>query len=46
MVNTEIAPDRMAFYADLPGKGFYSLPPVALGKEPIDKLVTALEDLS
>lgn len=45
LVNTEVSPDRMAFYANVPGKGLDGLRPTAFGKESIDKLVEALGDL-
>lgn len=46
LVNAEIAPDRMAFYSDEPGRDLYNLRPAAFGKETIDKLVAALQSLS
>lgn len=46
LVNAEIAPDKMAFYADEPGRDLYNLPPMAFGKEAIHKLISALESLS
>ncbi len=46
LVNAEVAPDRIAFYAYEPGKDLVDFRPVAFGKEPIDHLVAALESLS
>lgn len=46
LVNTEVAPDRMAFYADVPGIDLYSFRPAPFGKDSIEKLVAALETLS
>lgn len=46
LINAEIAPDRIAFYADVPGKNLYDFKPAPYGKESIDKLVAVLESLS
>lgn len=46
LVNAEIAPDRMAFYADEPGKDLYDFPPKTYGKESVYTLVSVLGGLS
>lgn len=46
LINAEIAPDRIAFYADVPGKDFNDFKPAPYGKESIDKLLAVLGSLS
>lgn len=45
LVNTEIASDRMAFYADIPGGDLYDFKPAPYGKDSVDKLAQILETL-
>ena len=45
LVNAEISPDRMAFYADVPGRDVYDFKPAPFGKYSIDELSSFLETL-